>query len=87
MSAQWHRKKLGVHFQRQQVIQGFIVDFYCHRARLVVEVDGDVHDLQKEEDKRREKVLSTLGLRVVRFGDDEIVRNLSAVMGKIKELL
>ena len=37
--------KLGVHFRRQQVIQGFIVDFYCHRAGLVVEVDGDVHDL------------------------------------------
>ncbi len=42
-------KKLGVRFRRQQVIQGFIVDFYCHQAGLVVEVDGDVHDLQKEE--------------------------------------
>lgn len=49
--------KLGVHFRRQQVIQGFIVDFYCHRAGLVVEVDGDVHDLQKEEDERRESFL------------------------------
>ena len=38
--------KLGVRFRRQQIIQGFIVDFYCHRAWLVVEVDGDVHDLQ-----------------------------------------
>jgi len=37
--------KLGVHFRRQQVIAGFIVDFYCHRAGLVVEVDGDIHDL------------------------------------------
>jgi very-short-patch-repair endonuclease len=79
--------KLGVHFRRQQVIQGFIVDFYCHRAGLVVEVDGDIHDLQKEEDERREKVLSALGLRVVRFGNDEVVRNLSAVVGKIMELI
>jgi len=77
--------KLGVHFRRQQVIQGFIVDFYCHQAGLVVEVDGDVHDLQKDEDERREKVLNELGLRVVRFGNDEVVRNLSAVVGKIKE--
>ena len=38
-------KKLGVRFRHQQVIQGFIVDFYCHRAGLIVEVDGDVHDL------------------------------------------
>ena len=77
--------KLGVHFRRQQVIQGFIVDFYCHKAGLVIEVDGDVHDLQKEEDERREKVLSALGLRVVRFRNDEVVRNLSAVVGKIKK--
>jgi very-short-patch-repair endonuclease len=79
--------KLGVHFRRQQVIQGFIVDFYCHKVGLVIEVDGDIHDLQKEEDERREKVLSALGLRVVRFRNDEIVRNLSVVVGKIKELI
>ncbi len=61
--------KLGVHFRRQQVIQGFIVDFYCHRAGLVIEVDGDVHDLQKEEDERREKALSPSGmLRDPRWG-------------------
>jgi very-short-patch-repair endonuclease len=41
-------------------------------------VDGDIHDLQKEEDERREKVLSALGLRIVRFGNDEVV-------GKIRE--
>lgn len=62
--------KLGVHFRRQQVIAGFIVDFYCHKAALVVEADGNIHDLQKEEDERREKVLSELGLKVVRFGND-----------------
>ena len=57
--------KLGVHFRRQQVIQGFIVDFYCHKSTLVVEVDGDIHDLQHEEDARREKALRELGLRIV----------------------
>ena len=79
--------KLGVRFRRQQVIQGFIVDFYCHQAGLVVEVDGDIHDLQKEEDERREKVLSALGLRIVRFGNDEVERGLSAVVGKITKLI
>ena len=49
--------RLGVRFRRQQVVQGFIVDFYRHQAPLVVEADGHVHDLQKEEDERREKVL------------------------------
>ena len=79
--------KLGVHFRRQQIIQGFIVDFYCHKAGLVIEVDGDVHDLQKEEDERREKVLRELGLRIVRFRNDEVVKSLSAVVGKIKKLI
>ena len=76
--------KLGVRFRRQQVIQGFIVDFYCHQAGLVVEVDGDVHDLQKEEDERREKVLAEMGLRIVRFRNDEVVRDVSAVVGRIR---
>jgi len=79
--------KLGAHFRRQQVIEGFIVDFYCHKVALVVEVDGDIHDLQREEDARREKVLSELGLRVVRFGNDEVVRDLFAVVERIKVCL
>jgi very-short-patch-repair endonuclease len=86
----WHEvraKKLGVRFRRQQIIQGFIVDFYCHRAGLVVEVDGDIHDLQKEEDERREKVLREMGLRIVRFGNDEVMRDSSTAVGRIKELI
>jgi len=79
--------KLGVHFRRQQVIAGFIVDFYCHKSALVVEVDGDIHDLQQDEDERREKVLSELGLRIVRFQNNEVMKELSRVMGKIRELI
>ena len=79
--------KLGVHFRRQQVIARFIVDFYCHKAGLVVEVDGDIHDLQREEDARREKALSELGLRVIRFRNDDVAKDLPAVVGKIKESL
>ena len=75
--------KLGFHFRRQQVIAGFIVDFYCHKADLVIEVDGDIHDLQPEEDARREKVLSELGLRIIRFRNDDVLKNLSIVLEKI----
>ena len=77
----------NLQFQRQQVIAGFIVDFYCHKAALVVEMDGDIHDLQQDEDARQEKVLSEMGLRTVRFKNDEVVMNLSAVVEKIKEQL
>jgi very-short-patch-repair endonuclease len=78
--------KLGVHFRRQQIIAGFIVDFYCHKAALVIEVDGDIHDLQQEEDARREKIFNDMGLRVIRFQNDEVLNHLSMVVGKIREL-
>lgn len=57
------------------------------RSLLVIEADGNVHDLQKEEDERREKVLSEMGLRIVRFRNDEVVKNLSAVVGRIRSML
>lgn len=88
--------KLGVHFRRQQIIQGFIVDFYCHpvkssgvfdKAALVAEVDGDIHDLQQEEDARREKVLREMGLRVVRFGNDETRNDIAGVVRVIEVAL
>jgi very-short-patch-repair endonuclease len=79
--------KLEAHFRRQQVIAGFIVDFYCHAAGLIVELDGGVHDKQIEEDAQRDKVLKEMGLRIVRIRNDEIVRDLSAVFGKIRALV
>ncbi len=68
-------------------VAGFIVDFYCHKAGLVIEVDGGIHDLQQEEDARREKVLSEMGLRVIRFRNEEVMKNLSAVVGNVRELV
>ncbi len=70
-------------------MRGFIVDFYCHKAELVIELDGDIHDLQQEEDARRDKVLSEMGLRVIRFRNDEVLRDASrsAMVGKIRELV
>jgi very-short-patch-repair endonuclease len=81
--------KLGVHFRRQQVIAGFIVDFYCHKADLVIELDGSVHegDEQKESDTERDKVLSKLELRVLRFRNEDLIKNLSGVLGRIRELI
>jgi very-short-patch-repair endonuclease len=78
------RNKLGVHIRRQQIIAGFIVDFYCHKAALVIEVDGDIHDLQQAEDKRREKALAELGLRVMRFRNDQVIQDIRGVMRAIQ---
>jgi very-short-patch-repair endonuclease len=51
----------GVQFRRQQVIDGFIVDFYCHAARLVVELDGTVHERRIEYDVERDQTLAARG--------------------------
>src|SRR5215211_4025801 len=79
--------KLGAHFRRQQVIAGFIVDFYCHKAAIVIEVDGDIHDLQKEEDARREKVLIEMGLRIVRIRNEDVIKDMASVVGTIKSFI
>lgn len=75
----------GLHFRRQQIIAGFIVDFYCHAADLVVEVDGPVHRSQNEYDAERSRVLAEHGLRVLRVRNDEVVDNLDDVLTRIRE--
>ncbi len=79
----------GFRFKRQQPISGFIADFYCHASKLVIEVDGDVHNLesQKEYDINRTIELENLGLTVIRFTNTDIVNNLESVLDKIKEYL
>lgn len=83
----WHHlrtnKLNGLHFRRQQVIDGFIVDFYCHAAGVVIEVDGSVHLQQVEYDARRDQVLSLRGLRVMRIMNEEVKQNLDKVLARI----
>ncbi|HQN45070.1 MAG TPA: DUF559 domain-containing protein [Anaerolineaceae bacterium] len=85
----WHRLRggrlEGYHFRRQQVIDRFIVDFYCHAAALVVEVDGGVHLEQIEYDQAREEYLKARGLRVLRFTNLEVTHQLDTVLGVILE--
>ncbi len=73
----------GLHFRRQQVIEGFIVDFYCHSTRLVVEVDGSIHELQSEADAERERIFVGFGLRVLRFTNEDVLLRTDAVLRQI----
>ena len=77
----------GVHFRRQQVIKGFIVDFYCNAAGLVVEVDGEVHEAQGESDAERDQALNELGLHVLRVTNTEVEEDLTDVLSRIVSLL
>ncbi len=73
------------HFRRQQVITGFIVDFYCHAAGLVIEVDGGVHEEQQEYDAERDQVIAAHGLRILRVSNDEIRTSLAGALSRIAE--
>jgi len=74
----------GLHFRRQQVIDGFIVDFCCLASHLVVEVDGSIHDFQVEYDAERDRILGARGLRVLRFPNNRIMQDLPACLAEIR---
>jgi very-short-patch-repair endonuclease len=76
------RQLQGLKFRRQHGIGPYIVDFYCPEQSLVIEVDGDSHaDVdQIVKDRQREKYLHSLGLRVLRYFNDDIVKNLDGVL-------
>ncbi|HZT42001.1 MAG TPA: DUF559 domain-containing protein [Chthonomonadaceae bacterium] len=70
-------------FRRQQTIDGFIVDFYCHTAGLIVEVDGAVHKEMLDYDKMRDTLIGSRGLSILRFSNDAIEQNMEAVLAQI----
>ena len=80
-------KALGPRLRPQHVIRGWIVDFYCFAARLVIEVDGDVHDLQRAEDERRTEALQLEGLKVLRVRNEEVLTDMAGVVARIAEAL
>jgi len=72
----------GYQFYRQKVIGQFIVDFYCPKAGLVIELDGGQHyeEAGRSKDRQRDEALTQMGLRVLRFSDREVFENIGAVM-------
>ena len=74
----------GLHFRRQQIIDGFIADFYCHAAGLIVEVDGGIHEQHADYDLMRDRIISTRGLRILRIPNERVLTELSAVLQEIQ---
>ena len=68
-------------FRRQEMIGNYIADFYCHDAKLIIELDGSQHyePLEREKDNARTAYFHTLGLRVLRFSNLDISRNFNGV--------
>ena len=74
-------------FRRQHPISDYIADFYCHSCKLVIEIDGSIHNLPdvKTNDEIRQKDLKELGLKVIRFTNSDILHNLEASLKKIEK--
>ena len=90
-----NRKLLGIKFLRQHpiiysntsdILLFFIADFYAVEKKLVIEIDGKIHDFQKEYDKNRDEILSALGLQVLRIKNEEL-KQTKLILNKIKTYL
>lgn len=77
----------GFKFRRQHNIERFIVDFYCAKARLVIEVDGPIHQYQEEEDLIRQQYLESQGLKVLRFSNEAVLNGIDDVIKQIRSFL
>ena len=82
--------KLGVRFKSQHPVSNFIVDFYCHKAKLIIEIDGDSHFIDNraiDYDRQREQFLANQQIKILRFTNDEVTHNIEAVVEKILNYL
>ncbi len=76
-----------IDFDRQRIIGNYIVDFYVKTLGLVIEIDGDSHDLKSKEDNIRQEFLERLGLKVYRIKDKEVLTNLKKVMEELERYI
>lgn len=83
------RKMLNLKIRRQHPIGKYIADFYCHELKLVIELDGSIHDLElvKKKDKIREAFLISEGLTVMRFTNNDVFSNPHVIEDAIKKIL
>ncbi|HEU5290587.1 MAG TPA: endonuclease domain-containing protein [Cyclobacteriaceae bacterium] len=89
----WEKLRLskidGYRFKAQHPISEFIVDFYCHKAKLIIEIDGGYHNKseQREYDLNRSNILNEFGLRIIRFKNEDVLNRIDFVIEEIKRNL
>ncbi|TSC77584.1 MAG: glycyl-tRNA synthetase subunit alpha [Parcubacteria group bacterium Gr01-1014_29] len=79
----------GLQWYRQKPIANYIVDFYCPKAKLVIEIDGDQHyeETMRVKDEERDNALQSLGVCVLRFGNNDIFQNVEGVLMSIQRAI
>ncbi len=70
----------GYDFDRQKPIDNYIVDFFCNELMFAIEIDGESHNYKMEEDEQRQRRLESLGVRLLRFYDLDVKRNIEGVL-------
>ncbi|HYV93015.1 MAG TPA: endonuclease domain-containing protein [Chitinophagales bacterium] len=82
-------KKLEVRFRRQHPLNIFIADFYCHKLKLIIELDGGIHNEsdQKEYDIGRTEELEKFGISIIRFSNEEVFTDTEKVLKRIRETI
>ena len=83
------RKIFNTKFRRQHPVDMFIVDFYCHEFKLVIEIDGEIHknEVINQYDLARTNEIKKFGIKVIRFTNDQIIFNMDRVIYRIKEVI
>ena len=76
-------RQYPIRFEWDNQIRFFIADFYCHKAKLVIEIDGGIHETQKEYDKMREQIINQLGYNIIRFSNNEVLKEIDRVIEKL----
>ena len=82
-------KRLGIKFRRQHSISGYILDFICKEKKLIIEIDGGIHEKadSREYDKVRDKYFTELDYKVLRFRNEEVESEIEKVIEEIKKYL
>jgi very-short-patch-repair endonuclease len=80
--AKFHRQ-YSIYYEFEGGESFFVADFYCHSVRLVVEVDGGIHDARRDYDEHRTRLLKALGLKVIRFKNEQVLTDLNEVLKQL----
>jgi len=75
----------GLHFRKQHPYGMYIIDFYCDKAMIAIEVDGEIHEIRKSYDSERTAYLESTGLKVMRFSNDDILNRIEWVITEIRK--
>ena len=81
------RRQYPISFEWDDQIKHFIADFYCHEFKLVIEIDGGIHEQQKNYDILRTYIIKQIGIKVIRFSNNEVLNDIDTVLVNLKKFV